>query len=266
MRSIRSARSRAGHAGRAAATCDAVSDRARRAGRRRQARRTDVARRRRPGATPRRDTQGGTCRDARPDGHRCARRRGRAGDPAARPPGRSPTRPTRPRSGSGERRSPTTPRARSSEGRRRRRLVEADAAAAIADLIGDIEQVPSSVSAVKVDGKRSYARVRAGEDVELKPRPVTVSRLRRRSRAPAVRRQCSTSTSTCTCSTGTYVRAIARDLGAGTGRRRSPHRVAAHPGRARSSSSSARTLDDLEQSFAVLARGRRSAPPSRRGP
>src|SRR4051794_11171047 len=46
---------------------------------------------------------------------------------------------------------------------------------AIAALTGAIEQVPSSVSAIKVDGKRSYARVRAGEDVALQPRPVTVS-------------------------------------------------------------------------------------------
>src|SRR3954467_6287180 len=43
-------------------------------------------------------------------------------------------------------------------------------------LTGDILQSPSAVSAIKVDGKRSYARVRAGESVELPPRPVTVSR------------------------------------------------------------------------------------------
>ncbi|MFE7505894.1 tRNA pseudouridine(55) synthase TruB [Promicromonospora sp. NPDC057488] len=48
--------------------------------------------------------------------------------------------------------------------------------AAVADLTGDISQVPTSVSAIKVDGKRAYARVRAGEEVELKARPVTVSR------------------------------------------------------------------------------------------
>ena len=48
--------------------------------------------------------------------------------------------------------------------------------AAIADLTGDIQQVPTSVSAIKVDGKRAYALVRAGEEVELKARPVTVSR------------------------------------------------------------------------------------------
>ncbi|HEV6955610.1 MAG TPA: tRNA pseudouridine(55) synthase TruB [Promicromonospora sp.] len=48
--------------------------------------------------------------------------------------------------------------------------------AAVAELTGDILQVPTSVSAIKVDGKRAYARVRAGEDVTLQARPVTVSR------------------------------------------------------------------------------------------
>ena len=44
----------------------------------------------------------------------------------------------------------------------------------IARLTGDIAQVPSAVSAVKIDGKRAYKRVREGEDVVLPPRPVTV--------------------------------------------------------------------------------------------
>ena len=48
-------------------------------------------------------------------------------------------------------------------------------AAAVAALTGPIQQVPSAVSAIKVDGRRSYARVRAGEDVALPARPVTVS-------------------------------------------------------------------------------------------
>ncbi|MBC7560506.1 MAG: tRNA pseudouridine(55) synthase TruB [Dermatophilaceae bacterium] len=47
---------------------------------------------------------------------------------------------------------------------------------AIAGLTGEISQVPSAVSAIKVEGQRSYARVRAGQDVVLRPRPVTVSR------------------------------------------------------------------------------------------
>ncbi|GAC1443689.1 MAG: tRNA pseudouridine(55) synthase TruB [Mycobacteriales bacterium] len=83
-----------------------------------------------------------------------------------------------------------------------------DVSAALAELTGDIEQVPSAVSAVKVEGVRSYARVRAGEDVQLASRRVTVSRfelLERRGEDLDVR---------VTCTSGTYVRALARDLGA----------------------------------------------------
>src|SRR5699024_3010975 len=47
-------------------------------------------------------------------------------------------------------------------------------AAAVAELTGAIEQAPSAVSAIKVDGRRAYDRVRAGEQVELKKRPVTI--------------------------------------------------------------------------------------------
>ena len=50
-------------------------------------------------------------------------------------------------------------------------------AAALVPLTGEILQVPSAVSAIKVDGKRAYARVRAGEQVELAARPVTVHEL-----------------------------------------------------------------------------------------
>jgi tRNA pseudouridine55 synthase len=84
-------------------------------------------------------------------------------------------------------------------------------AAAMATLTGALQQVPSSVSAVKVDGVRSYARVRAGETVELRARSVTVSRfdlLARRGADLDVAVE---------CSSGTYVRALARDLGAALG-------------------------------------------------
>jgi tRNA pseudouridine55 synthase len=80
-------------------------------------------------------------------------------------------------------------------------------ARAIADLIGDIEQIPSSVSAIKVDGVRSYQRVRDGETVVLKARPVTISRFDLRQRS-----DCDL-TVTVECTTGTYIRALARDLG-----------------------------------------------------
>jgi tRNA pseudouridine55 synthase len=84
-------------------------------------------------------------------------------------------------------------------------------AAAMSALTGDLQQVPASVSAVKVDGIRSYTRVRAGEQVELAARSVQVSRfelLARRGPDLDV---------AITCTTGTYVRALARDLGAALG-------------------------------------------------
>ena len=87
--------------------------------------------------------------------------------------------------------------------------------AALTPLRGDILQVPSQVSAIKVDGKRSYARVRAGEEVELKARPVTVSRLEvLATRVDGTRLDVDLDIE---CSSGTYVRAIARDLGAALG-------------------------------------------------
>ncbi len=91
--------------------------------------------------------------------------------------------------------------------------------AAIAALTGRIEQVPSSVSAIKVDGKRSYARVRAGEGVELAARPVTVSRFERgdpRAGQDEGAALLDVDVSV-TVSSGTYVRALARDLGASLG-------------------------------------------------
>jgi len=92
--------------------------------------------------------------------------------------------------------------------------------AAAAGLSGDIEQVPSAVSAIKVKGERSYARVRAGEDVELPPRPVTVSRFD----VLALTQTCAEDGTPVLdvdveveVSSGTYVRALARDLGAALG-------------------------------------------------
>jgi tRNA pseudouridine55 synthase len=88
-----------------------------------------------------------------------------------------------------------------------------------AALTGEIQQVPSSVSAVKVGGRRSYARVRSGEDVALAARPVTVSRFDvvdvRPLEVDGVR-QLDVDV-VVTCSSGTYVRALARDLGAALG-------------------------------------------------
>ncbi|MFJ4037861.1 tRNA pseudouridine(55) synthase TruB [Microbacterium sp. NPDC090007] len=85
----------------------------------------------------------------------------------------------------------------------------------IAALTGEIDQVPSTVSAIKVDGRRAYDLARAGEQVELKSRRVTVSRFDVR----AVRRGEATVELDVVvdCTSGTYIRALARDLGAALG-------------------------------------------------
>ncbi|MCY7341054.1 MAG: tRNA pseudouridine(55) synthase TruB [Pseudonocardia sp.] len=88
---------------------------------------------------------------------------------------------------------------------------DASIAAGMAALSGAIEQVPSSVSAIKVDGRRAYALVRAGEEVVLPARPVTVSAF------TLLARRGSDLDVVVECSSGTYVRALARDLGAGLG-------------------------------------------------
>lgn len=95
-------------------------------------------------------------------------------------------------------------------------LAEADIAAAVARWTGAVEQVPSAVSAIKVDGRRSYARVRAGEDVELPARPVTVHRFEVTGRRPGPDDTVDLDVAL-DVSSGTYVRALARDLGADLG-------------------------------------------------
>jgi tRNA pseudouridine55 synthase len=91
--------------------------------------------------------------------------------------------------------------------------------AAVAELTGHLQQVPSSVSAIKIKGERAYHRVRAGEDVQLAARAVTVSRFV----VVATRPADADGTPVLdvdvevTVSSGTYVRALARDLGAALG-------------------------------------------------
>ena len=94
-------------------------------------------------------------------------------------------------------------------------VTEAEVAAGVAALTGPIEQVPSAVSAVKIRGERAYKRVRAGEDVALPARPVTVHRFE----VAEVRRVDAhlDVDVRVVCSSGTYVRALARDLGAALG-------------------------------------------------
>jgi tRNA pseudouridine55 synthase len=90
-------------------------------------------------------------------------------------------------------------------------LAEAAIASAIAGLRGDIMQVPSTVSAVKVGGQRAYRLAREGQAVELAARPVRIDRFE----VLALRRhgQLIDLDVVVDCSSGTYVRALARDLG-----------------------------------------------------
>ncbi|SFL06980.1 tRNA pseudouridine(55) synthase TruB [Streptomyces pini] len=131
----------------------------------------------------------------------------------------------------------------------------------VAKLTGDILQIPSKVSAIKVDGKRSYARVREGEEVELAARPVTVSSFTvhdvRHGSAedgtPVLDLLVSV-----VCSSGTYIRALARDLGAGLG-------VGGHLAALRRTRvgpyglDAARTLEQHQESLTVMPVGEAAA-------
>jgi len=81
----------------------------------------------------------------------------------------------------------------------------------IALLTGEIAQVPSSVSAIKVDGQRAYAKVRSGDEVKLQARAVTVSEFH--AHAHRAGEGFLDVDVEVTCSSGTYIRALARDLG-----------------------------------------------------
>ncbi|MEQ1734844.1 MAG: tRNA pseudouridine(55) synthase TruB [Rhodoglobus sp.] len=91
---------------------------------------------------------------------------------------------------------------------------DAAIAAGVAALTGAILQRPSAVSAIKVDGKRAYTRVREGEEVILDERTVTVSAFVVRG---IVRGAWVDIDVLVDCSSGTYIRALARDLGAALG-------------------------------------------------
>jgi tRNA pseudouridine55 synthase len=94
-------------------------------------------------------------------------------------------------------------------------LTDEAIAAAVAGLRGDIQQVPSAVSALKVGGRRAYRLVREGHDVALEARPVRIDRFEVRD----VRShdQLVDVDVEIDCSSGTYIRALARDLGAALG-------------------------------------------------
>jgi len=141
-------------------------------------------------------------------------------------------------------------------------LDEVTVRAAFATQVGDLEQVPTAVSAIKVDGKRAYQRVRDGEVVELRARPVTVHELTVHAvrEAPADGLDVDISVR---CSSGTYIRAIARDVGEALG-------VGGHLTALRRTAVGpygldvARTLDQLADAYDVLplARAARAAFPS----
>ncbi|TDD82602.1 tRNA pseudouridine(55) synthase TruB [Actinomadura darangshiensis] len=121
--------------------------------------------------------------------------------------------------------------------------------AGIAELTGPIQQVPPQVSAIKVNGERAYKMARKGENVELAARPVTVhdfAVLDVRRHGDLIDVDASIA-----CSSGTYIRALARDLGASLGcgghltalrrTRVGPYDLAA-----------ARTLDQLAEKLEIL--------------
>ncbi|MFF6808088.1 tRNA pseudouridine(55) synthase TruB [Streptomyces sp. NPDC012616] len=126
--------------------------------------------------------------------------------------------------------------------------------AGIAKLSGDIMQVPSKVSAIKINGVRSYKRARDGEDFDIPARPVTVSAFSVYDVRDAVAEDGTPVTDlvvSVVCSSGTYIRALARDLGADLGvgghltalrrTRVGPYKLDA-----------AKTLDQLQQELSVL--------------
>jgi tRNA pseudouridine55 synthase len=101
-------------------------------------------------------------------------------------------------------------------------LTDEAIAAAIAGLRGEIEQVPSAVSAIKVEGRRAYRLVREGHAVELVARPVRIDRfellgMRRHGGGADGLLSVTDVDIEVDCSSGTYIRALARDLGAALG-------------------------------------------------
>ena len=120
---------------------------------------------------------------------------------------------------------------------------------AVAELTGEIQQVPPAVSAIKVDGQRAYKLTRAGAAPELKPRPVTVYEFAVTGIRPAG--DLLDVDATVRCSSGTYIRALARDLGRklGTGGHLTALRRTWVGGYGLDA---ARTLDQLAERFEVM--------------
>ena len=87
---------------------------------------------------------------------------------------------------------------------------EASLCEALKSFVGDIEQIPPMVSAVKVGGERLYAKARRGEEVEREPRPVTIHDIVLEDFQPGPAAE---ATFLVTCSAGTYIRTLAADVG-----------------------------------------------------
>jgi len=124
-------------------------------------------------------------------------------------------------------------------------------ARAVRNLTGEIRQVPPAVSAIKVDGQRAYRLTRNGAAPELKPRPVTVYEFTVTAVRPAGDGDLLDVDATVRCSSGTYIRALARDLGTelGTG----GHLVRLRRTRVGGYGlGSARTLEQLAERFEVM--------------
>jgi tRNA pseudouridine55 synthase len=122
---------------------------------------------------------------------------------------------------------------------------------AVAELTGEIQQVPPAVSAIKVDGQRAYKLTRAGSAPELKPRPVTVYEFTVTAIRPVGDGDLLDVDATVRCSSGTYIRALARDLGdkLGTG----GHLTALRRTRVGEYGlDAAKTLDQLAERFEVM--------------
>ncbi len=122
--------------------------------------------------------------------------------------------------------------------------------AAAATLTGEIQQVPPAVSAIKVGGRRAYQLAREGAPPVLEPRPVTVWSFTVRGVRPAPAGLLDADAEV-RCSSGTYIRALARDMGEALG-------VGGHLTRLRRTRvgpydlSAAHTLDELADQLTVL--------------
>jgi len=131
-------------------------------------------------------------------------------------------------------------------------------ARAVRGLTGEIRQVPPAVSAVKVEGQRAYRLARNGAAPELKPRPVTVYEFTVTAVRPAGDGDLLDVDATVRCSSGTYIRALARDLGRelGTG----GHLVRLRRTRVGGYGlDAARTLEQLAERFEVMPLARAAA-------